>query len=223
MKFEKDDISDNMRQAALFAIAPEAVVDNKLAGRRDLDNYAKVRCMIDDMIRDKRSEESHQIEWRRQSTAAERRPPSVDQPKLREMTLDFAEEASLLRPAVAAAQGSRKGQRKTKQGERQRQRQEWTKSKRQGTMPHRLGTLRGCAPVKNELTTWSRTRPMEKTPMKTEEDDETLQLGYLGSESCLKSYPPGLSDAFSEAGWTVVTRNVSALLSVARFSDTVGR
>ena len=40
----------------------------------------------------------------------------------------------------------------------------------------------------------------------TEEDDETLQLGYLGSESCLMSSPPGLRDACSEAGWTVVTR-----------------
>ena len=54
LKFEKDDIFDKMRQAALFAMAPEAVVENRLAGRRDLDNYAKVRCMIDDMIRDKR-------------------------------------------------------------------------------------------------------------------------------------------------------------------------
>ena len=43
-----------MRQAALFAVAPEAVVENRLAGRRDLDNHTKVRCMIDDMIRDKR-------------------------------------------------------------------------------------------------------------------------------------------------------------------------
>ena len=43
-----------MRQAALFAMAPEAVVENRLAGRRDLDNYAKVRCMIDDMIKDNR-------------------------------------------------------------------------------------------------------------------------------------------------------------------------
>ena len=42
----------------------------------------------------------------------------------------------------------------------------------------------------------------------TEEDDETLQLGYLGSESCLMRSPPGLSDAFSEAGWTVVTRKL---------------
>ena len=40
----------------------------------------------------------------------------------------------------------------------------------------------------------------------TEEDDETLQLGYCGSDSCLTSSPPGLRDAFSEAGWTVVTR-----------------
>ena len=69
MKFEKDDISDKMRQAALFAMAPEAVVENRLAGRRDLDNHAKVRCMIYD-------------------------PPDVNQLKLREMTLDFAEEAS---------------------------------------------------------------------------------------------------------------------------------
>ena len=41
-------------QAALFAVAPVAGVENKLVGRRDLDNYAKVRCMIGDMIRDKR-------------------------------------------------------------------------------------------------------------------------------------------------------------------------
>ena len=53
MEFERDDISDKMRQA-LFAMAPEAVVENRLSGRRDLDNYAKVRCMIDDMVRDKR-------------------------------------------------------------------------------------------------------------------------------------------------------------------------
>ena len=75
MKFEKDDISDKMRQAALFAMAPEAVVENRLAGRRDLDNYAKVHCMIDDMIRDKREARGcHQTGRRRQSTTAERRP-----------------------------------------------------------------------------------------------------------------------------------------------------
>ena len=72
-----------MRQAALFAMAPEAVVENRLAGRRDLDNYAKVRCMIDDMIRDKR-----------EARGAIQPPPDVDQLKLREMTSDFAEESS---------------------------------------------------------------------------------------------------------------------------------
>ena len=40
VKFEMDDISDKMRQAALFATAPKAVVENRLAGGRDLDNYA---------------------------------------------------------------------------------------------------------------------------------------------------------------------------------------
>ena len=59
-----------MRQAALFAMAPEAVVENRLAGRRDQDNYAKDRCMIDD-------EGCHQIEWRRQPTANGRRPAEV--------------------------------------------------------------------------------------------------------------------------------------------------
>ena len=39
INFEKDDISDKMCQAALFAMAPEAVVENRLAGRRDLDNH----------------------------------------------------------------------------------------------------------------------------------------------------------------------------------------
>ena len=40
----------------------------------------------------------------------------------------------------------------------------------------------------------------------TDEDDETLQLRYLGSDSCLMGSPPGLRDAFNEAGWTVVKR-----------------
>ena len=46
----------------------------------------------------------------------------------------------------------------------------------------------------------------------TEEDDETLQLGYFGSESCLMTSPPGLRVAFSEAGWTVVTRKATWVL-----------
>ena len=80
-----------MRQAALFAVAPEAVVENELAGRRDLDNYAKVRCMIDDMIRDK-GEARGAIKL---SGGGNQPPPDVDQLKFREMTSDFAEEASV--------------------------------------------------------------------------------------------------------------------------------
>ena len=90
MKFEKDDISDKMRQAALFAMDPEAVVANRLAGRRDLDNYAKVRCMVDDMIRDKR-EAKGAIKL---SGGSNQPPLDVDQLKLREMTSDFTEEPS---------------------------------------------------------------------------------------------------------------------------------
>ena len=90
MKFEKDDISDKMRQAALFAMAPEAVVENMLAGRRDLDDKAKVRCMIDYKIRDKR-EARGAIKL---SGGGNQSPPDVDQLNLREMTSDFAEEAS---------------------------------------------------------------------------------------------------------------------------------
>ena len=40
MKFEMDDISDKMCQAALFATAPKAVVENRLARGRDVNNYA---------------------------------------------------------------------------------------------------------------------------------------------------------------------------------------
>ena len=90
MKFEKDDMSDKMRQAALFAMAPKAVVASRLAGRRDLDNYAKVRCMIDDMIRDER-EARGAIKL---SGGFNETAPDVDQLKLREMTSDLAEEAS---------------------------------------------------------------------------------------------------------------------------------
>ena len=90
MKFEKNDMSDKMRQAALFAMAPEAVVENRLAGRRDLDNYAKVRCMIDDMIRDKRGSEGAI-----KLTGGGNQPPlDVHQLKLREMMSDSTEELS---------------------------------------------------------------------------------------------------------------------------------
>ena len=69
----------------------------------------------------------------------------------------------------------------------------------QGKRPHMLrvrrglGTPRGCAPVKDGITTWRRTRPKEKTPMKTavgpKMTTKAIQLGYLGSDSCLTSSP----------------------------------
>ena len=71
-------------------MAPEAVDENRLAGRRDLDSYAKVRCMIDDMIRDKR-EARGAIKL---SGGGNQPLPDVDQLKLREMTSDLAEESS---------------------------------------------------------------------------------------------------------------------------------
>ena len=71
-----------MHQPALFAMAPEA----RLAGRRDLDNHAKIHCMKDDMIK---GEVSGAIKL---SGGGNQPPPDVDQLKLREMTLDFAEE-----------------------------------------------------------------------------------------------------------------------------------
>ena len=66
-----------------------------------------------------------------------------------------------------------------------------------------LDTPRGCAPVKDGLMTAAEGEDTSEDECWT---DETLQLRYLGSESCLMSFPPGLSDAFSDAGWTVVTR-----------------
>ena len=73
MKLNKHDISDKMRQAALFAMLPEAEVEHRLAGRRDLDDCAKVRCVIDDMIRDKRQARGPpNWRWRKQSAAARR-------------------------------------------------------------------------------------------------------------------------------------------------------
>ena len=99
-KFEKDDISDKMRQAALFAKAPEAVVENRLAGRRDLDNHAKVRCMIDDMIRDQR-EARCAIKL---SGGGNQPPPDVDQLKLRGMTSGFGRRCGVTRAPSKSSQ-----------------------------------------------------------------------------------------------------------------------
>ena len=270
MKFEKDDISDKIRQAALFAMAPEAVVENRLAGRRDLDNYAKVRCMIDDMIRDKR-EARGAIKL---SGGGNQPPPDVDQLKLREMTPDFAEESSeggsdtssvqklaeSLSAIVESLNSTSKGKGKGKgkkgqwaqdsstgghwQGTSQNvadNHQPWPQPKEAGRAIEKpKGKSKGKGKGKSGGKVKGKGKGLkcyvcggighparlcpsagwvddleQDTPEGedtneegcwTEEDDETLQLGYLGSESCLMSSPPGLRDAFSEAGWTVVTR-----------------
>ena len=75
-----------------------------------------------------------------------------------------------------------------------------------------LDSPRGCAPVNDLEQDALEGEDTIEDECWTEEDDETLQLGYLGSESCLMSSPPGLSDAFSEAGWTLVTRKLRAAM-----------
>ena len=206
MKFEKDDISDKMRQAALFAMAPEAVFENRLAGRRDLDNYAKVRCMIDDMIRD-RGEARGAIKL---SGGGNQPPPDVDQLKLREMTSDFAEEASeggsdtssvqKLAESLSAIVETLNSASKTvagniaettcggkppdslgKQGEPLKSPRAKAKAKAKAKVEERpkarekasnatcaegLDTREVVPQRRMGLTTWSRTRPKEKTPMK---------------------------------------------------------
>ena len=98
MKFEMCDICDKMRLATLFTVAREAVVENRLAGRRDLDNFANVRCMTEDMILDKR-EARGAIKL---SGGGNQPLPDVDQLKLREVTSDFADEASKLAESLSA-------------------------------------------------------------------------------------------------------------------------
>ena len=239
MKFEKDDISDKMRQAALFAMPSEAVVENR---------YAKVRCIIDDMIRDKRARGAIKL------SGGGNQPPMDDQLKLREMTSDFAEESSeggsdsssvqkLAEPLSAivetlnsASLGKNRGKGKKGQwakihpleasgrthrrsrmrrataSRRQGQRQEWRKGQRQRKKASHVTCVEGLdtPPSEGWVDDLEQDAPKGEDTNEdgcwTEEDDETLELGYLGSDSCLTSSPPGLRDAFSEAGWTVVTR-----------------
>ena len=87
MKFKKR-TTHLTKFAALFTLAPELVVENRLASRRDLNNWAKVHCRIDDMIRDKR-EARGAIEL---SGGGNQPPPDVDELKLREIMSDFAED-----------------------------------------------------------------------------------------------------------------------------------
>ena len=218
--------------------------------------------MIDDMIRDKR-EARGAIKLR----GGNQPPPDVNQLKLREMTLDFAEEASEGESDISSAQklaeslsaiveslnSASKGKGKGKgkkgqwtqesstggqwQGTSQRQnaagnRQPWPQPKEAGRAIEKRkgkgkgkGRSGGKAKGKGKgLTCYvcggighpARLCPSEgwvndleqdaPEGEDTEEDDETLQLGYFGSESSLMSSPPGLFDACSEAGWTVVTR-----------------
>ena len=173
MKYEKDDIFDTMRQAELFALAHEAMVENRLAWRRDLDNFTKVRCMIDDMIMDKRvARRAIKL-----SGGGNQPPPDVDQwtqesstggqwqghrrNEMRRATASRGrsqrnQEGSLKKP-------SRKARAKAGVEARPKAREKASYA----TCAEGLGTPRGCAPVKDGSTTWRRTRPKEKTPMKT--------------------------------------------------------
>ena len=257
MKFEKDDITDKMRQAALFAMAPEAVVENRLAGRRDLDNHARVRCMIGD-----KREARGAVKL---SGGGNQPPTDVNQLELRVMTSDFAEEVSeggsdtssvqkiaesltaIVETLNSASKGKSKGKKKGQwtqesstggqwQDTPQRQnaagnRQPWPqqagralerpKGKGKGKSGGKAtGKGKGlkcnvCGGIGHPARLcpsegW--VNELEQDECWTEEDEETLQLGYLGSESCLMNCPPGLSDSFSEAGWTVVTQKSPAML-----------
>ena len=68
MSFRKEDISDKLRQAALFDVAQQM-------REKDLNNCAKVRCMVDDMNRTKEKLRGV-IQLRREDNQP---PPDVDQ------------------------------------------------------------------------------------------------------------------------------------------------
>ena len=265
MKFEKDDISDTMHPAALFAKAPEAVFENRVA--RDLDNCTKVRCMTDDMIRDKR--EARGVT--RFSGAGNQPTPDVDQLKLGEMMSGFAEEASEggsdtssvqqhaeslsasvqtfnsaskgrskgkgkkgsvdprsfhgrsvaghiaetecggQPPAVAAALRKKEGALKNK-GKGKGKERSGGKAKGKGKnmlRVRRRHPVSLCSSVgwDNDLEEDApEGEDTNEDGCWTEEDDETLQVEYFGSDSCSMSSPSGLRDGFSQAGWTMVTR-----------------
>ena len=95
------------------------------------------------------------------------------------------------------------------------QKQEWRKGQKQGERPHllrvrRIGHPARLCPSEGWVNDLEQDAPDGEDTNEgvcwTEGDDETFQLVYFGSDSCLTSSPPGLRDACSEAGWTVVTR-----------------
>ena len=207
------------------------------------------------MIRDKR-EARAAIKL---SDGGNQPPPDVDQLKLREMTSDFAEEASeggsdtssvqklaeslsvivetlqlcferqeqrkrqkrvsgpkipplevcgrahrrMWRAIVSRGRSQRKQEEPLKaQGERQRQRQrprqKWRKGQRQGIWHQMLrvggiGHPAGLCPSEGWVNDLEQDAPEGENTNEegcwTEEDDETLQLEYLGSDSCLTSFP----------------------------------
>ena len=105
MKLDKDDIFDKMRQAVLFSMAAEVVVENKVAGSGDLDNCAKVRSMINDMNRDRR-EARGAIKL---CGGVNQPPPGVHQLNLREVTSDLAQEGAVEEATPAPFQLSLQG------------------------------------------------------------------------------------------------------------------
>ena len=235
MKFEKDDISDKMRQAALFAMAPEAVAENTLTAKKRQPTTAGRRPA---------EAQRDDVGLRGRSERRRERHSSVQ--KLAESLSAIVESLN------SASKGKGKGKGKKGQwtqesstggqwqGTSQRQnaagnRQPWPQPKEAGRAiekPKGKGKGKGrsggkakgkgkgltcyvcggighparMCPSEGWVSDLEQDAPEGEDGCWTEEDDETLQLGYLGSESCLISSPPGLRHACSEAGWTVVTR-----------------
>ena len=260
-KFEKDDISDKMRQAALFAVAPEAVVENSLAGRRE--NSLDDKCHDQGQERSEenlepRVSDSKHIKTKniKLSGGGNQSPPPVDQSKLREMTSSRkrpAKEGATPAPSKSsqslernALKGKSKGKGKKKasstggrwKGTSLRQnaagnRQPLPQPEEAGRgieKPKEKGKGKGrsggkakckekgltcfvCGGVGHPArlcTSEAWVNDLEQAAPKgedtnedgcwTEEDDETLQLEYFGSDSFLMSSPPGLRDSFNKTG-----------------------
>ena len=71
-KFNKDDLTDAVRRAAMRAMAPEKVVEQRIVGVSGLDTYTKLRKILDDLVIDHRNTQSYgkgcdgfQLDWMR--------------------------------------------------------------------------------------------------------------------------------------------------------------